>query len=226
MYRPMTGCVLALPVNAFGTGNSVNTKSIDSSPLTQRWAYALVIGWLAAVLCGLGWLVVYAHTPAGETEPQTTWPANTQIALSNDLPTLVMFAHPRCPCTRASVAELAKIAAKATGRFAAWVVLFKPAGSSETWEQTDLSRSAEEIPGVRLIVDADAKLARKFQATTSGQTLLYSPAGKLLFCGGITTARGHEGDNTGESTIIAILTGKPTDVARTPVFGCPIIEPE
>jgi hypothetical protein len=69
-------------------------------------------------------------------------------------------------------------------------------------------------------------LARQFHATTSGQTLLYSPAGSLMFSGGITAARGHEGDNVGESTIVALLTGKPTDVVRTPVFGCPIVESE
>lgn len=204
----------------------MHTTSIDTSPRTQRWSYALAIGWLAAVLCGLSWLVIYAHTPAAETEPQSTWPANQQIALNGNLPTLVMFAHPHCPCTRASIAELAKIAAQAPGRFAGSVVLFKPADSIARWEQTDVARSAEMIPGVHLVVDVDAKLARQFHVTTSGQTLLFSPAGKLLFCGGITTARGHEGDNTGESAIVALLTGKRTDVLRTPVFGCPIVEAE
>jgi hypothetical protein len=204
----------------------VHTTSTETSQHTQRWAYALAIGWLAAVLGGLGWLALYANTPARETEPQSMWPANRQISLNKKLPTLVLFAHPHCPCTRASIAELARIAASAPGRFDGSVVLFKPADTGAGWEQTDLARSAEAIPGVRLIVDVDAKLARKFCVTTSGQTFLFSPTGALMFSGGITAARGHEGDNAGKAAIVALLTDKPTNVVQTPVFGCPIVEVE
>jgi hypothetical protein len=226
MHRPKSGRCLHRLAIALWAGTSVQTKSNETSQQTHRWAYVLVVGWLAAVIGGLGWLALYANTPARETEPPSTWPVNPQISLNQELPTLLLFAHPHCPCTRATVAELAKIAAQAPGRFAASVVLFKPADSDEGWEQSDLARSAEAIPGMQLIVDTDARLAGKFHATTSGQTMLYSPAGKLMFCGGITAARGHEGDNAGAAAIVALLTGKPTDVARTPVFGCPIVEME
>jgi hypothetical protein len=54
----------------------------------------------------------------------------------------------------------------------------------------------------------------------SGFTLLYDPAGRLRFAGGITSARGHEGDSFGQRRILAVLSGDPADRADAPVFGC------
>ena len=38
---------------------------------------------------------------------------------------------------------------------------------------------------------------QRFGAETSGQTLLYDRDGRLLFSGGTTGSRGHDGDNAG-----------------------------
>jgi hypothetical protein len=179
---------------------------------------------LVVVLFGLLLLWRYANTPAQANEPEAKWPENSRISLDSHQPTLVMFVHPHCPCTRASLAELARIAAQCKGRFIGWVVFFKPNDAEANWEHSELMRDAEQIPGVQIAVDSDAELARRFEATTSGQALLYSPTGQLLFGGGITASRGHAGDNNGESAIIALLRGESLETARTPVFGCPIIE--
>jgi len=54
--------------------------------------------------------------------------------------------------------------------------------------------------------------------------LLYDISGRLVFDGGITSARGHQGDNAGRSAISALLTGQHDVVVRaTPVFGCLIV---
>jgi hypothetical protein len=196
----------------------------ESEPRSTRWPWLVAIVWIVAVLAGLETVWNYANTPAQAVEPRSEWMANSQISLDSDLPTLVMFAHPHCPCTRASVAELARIAAQGAGRFVGWVVLFKPGDAVEGWEQGHLMRSAEEIPGVHVVTDRDGQLARLFHITTSGHTLLYNPRGKLLFSGGITSARGHAGDNVGESAIVSLLGGLPAKTSHTPVFGCPIIE--
>jgi hypothetical protein len=179
---------------------------------------------MAVVFAGLMIVWNYANTPAKATEPRDAWPTNPQIALNPERPTLVMFVHPQCPCTRASVAELARIAAQREGRFAGWVVLFTPDQADADWEHSDLVRSAEQIPGIRIVTDHDGTLARLFQITTSGHTLLYSPTGALQFSGGITKSRGHSGDNDGESAILSLLDGSPAGLSHTPVFGCPIHE--
>jgi hypothetical protein len=65
--------------------------------------------------------------------------------------------------------------------------------------------------------------ARGFAARASGDVLLYSPAGKLLFQGGITGSRGHEGDNYGLSRLADLLAVPAAESAipvTSRIFGC------
>jgi len=135
-----------------------------------------------------------------------------------------MLVHPQCPCSRASIGELALLMAQSQGRLKAYVLFLKPAGFSDDWEKTDLWQSAAGIPGVKPLVDYDGMEARRFHAKTSGQTVLYDAEGRLLFSGGITAARGHAGDNAGRSAIVSLVNAKVADKAETPVFGCPLFD--
>lgn len=150
------------------------------------------------------------------------WLSGTSIPLDNTRDTLIMFAHPRCPCTRAGLDELNRLLAQSNGRIAAHVLFFKPPGYSSDWTHATLWRTAEAIPGVSVQEDTNDAVARKFGAETSGYVLLYNPRGQLLFRGGITGSRGHAGDNVGESAIISLAMGKPSGVTQTPVYGCPL----
>ena len=60
----------------------------------------------------------------------------------------------------------------------------------------------------------------KVYALTSGSCFLYDAHGKLLFSGGITSARGHEGDNAGRDAIVKLVHGRPAPQQQTDVFGC------
>jgi len=112
--------------------------------------------------------------------------------------------------------------AQAQGRVTAYVLFLKPAGFSDDWEKTDLWQSAASIPGVKVVVDQDGVEADRFQAVTSGQTVLYDTEGRLLFSGGITGSRGHSGDNAGRSAIVSLLNTGEATAAETFVFGCPL----
>jgi hypothetical protein len=182
------------------------------------------IGWIAAVAFGLGSLFQYENTPGPVGVLSQEWP-NTQIERANDRPTLVMVAHPRCPCTVASVAELARIMARLQGKVAACVLLVKPNESGPDWEETSLRRSAEAIPGVKVIFDRNGVEARRFGAETSGHTFLFDADGHLLFSGGITASRGHAGDNAGESAIVALVNNQMPPQTRSLVFGCSLANP-
>lgn len=120
--------------------------------------------------------------------------------------------------------ELAAIMAHAQGRLTAYVLFLKPAGFSEDWEKTDLWQSAASIPGVNVLIDEDGVEARLFNSSTSGQTILYDAAGRLLFSGGITGSRGHSGDNAGRSAIVSLVNVGAADRAETFVFGCPLFD--
>lgn len=186
---------------------------------------ALGLAWATAVSVGLAWVNRYQMTPGAAAAATTRWPGATAVALAPDRDTLIMFVHPQCPCSRASLGELANVMARRGDRVLAYVAFFNPGGEPQTWSQTDLWRDAQAIPGVKVLVDDDAALARRFGAATSGQVLLYDASGRLLFNGGITDSRGHFGDNAGEDAVVAMLkeNAPPTTMpAVTPVYGCAI----
>jgi hypothetical protein len=187
----------------------------------------LTLVWLGMVGIGLAWMWEYETTPGEFTTSLTHWPAESRIERNTDRPTLVIFAHPRCPCTRATISELALIMAHCPERVDVRVLFFKPSGFSTGWEKTDLWSSAEAIPGVTVISDEDGSEAKIFRATTSGLSLLYDPNGRLLFDGGITVSRGHSGDNAGRSAIESLLmNGQSDQKQQTFVFGCPLLGQE
>ena len=178
------------------------------------------IGWVIAVAFGLRVLLNYDSTPGRVGAVSQSWQSASAIQRTNDRPTLVMFAHPHCPCTRASVGELAEIMAHVQGRVSANVLFVRPKGAADDWDETDLRRSAAAIPGVRVSTDVDGLEARRFGAETSGHTLLFDRDGHLVFSGGITQSRGHAGGNAGESAIVSLVNNHRPARSKTFVFGC------
>jgi hypothetical protein len=120
-----------------------------------------------------------------------------------------MIAHPRCPCTRASLHELAVAVGQCDCDFDATVVFFRPVGADATWTNADLVGLASEIPGVRVVWDDGGQLAELYRVETSGHVLVFGQSGELLFNGGITATRGHEGGNAGRDALVSCLQGKP-----------------
>ena len=110
-------------------------------------------------------------------------------------------------------------------RVAATVVFPLPKGVAPHWEQGELWQEAAMIPGLRAITDQDGQEAGRFGVKGSGHVLLYQPSGQLVFSGGITPSRGHEGDNPGRSAVISLILQGRSPVDRTPVYGCPLLEP-
>ena len=183
------------------------------------------ISWLFAISLGLWILWGYENTPGKAAEPPKKWPADSKILPARDHATLVVLAHPHCPCTRATIGELASIMAHSQGRLTAYVLFLKPTGFSEEWEKSDLWQSAASIPGVTAVVDDEGAEANRFHAATSGQTLLYDAGGSLLFSGGITGSRGHSGDNAGQSAIVSLVNSGVAERTESFVFGCPLFDP-
>ena len=230
--------------------DQVDIQAISTHP---RIRVALVALWIAVVVGALAGLWVYKLRPGTPAELRPSWPAGSSLAASHDRPTLIMFAHPRCVCTRASLAELRAVQSRFAGRIATYVVFMHPAGSTADWSHTDTWDTASSLAGVRVVADTDGLEAERFGATTSGHVVLYDRSGSLLFSGGITPGRGHEGDGPQldqltrlieRETAGAVAAGSPTastvvparlaPTAPTaagrqlerpgPVFGCPLRE--
>jgi hypothetical protein len=188
---------------------------------TNRAAIAVAIAlWLGGVLFGFRQLLVYASTPGESAAVAESWPGASRLPRDASHATIVLFAHPRCPCTRASLNELARLLTVLEGRLDAVVVFTKPEGASEDWDRTDLCARAREIRGVTVRLDEGCVEAARFHAHTSGQCFVYDAEGRLLFEGGITAGRGHEGDNVGSQRIVSILEKRAVDRRDSPVYGC------
>jgi hypothetical protein len=197
-----------------------------SDKFGKRLWVAIGVFWLIAVAGGMRVLWNYENTSGAAGDPPANWPAQSRIPRTPGLPTIVVMGHPKCPCTRATIGELAVMMARLQNRVTAVVVLVRPHGTPDGWDDTDLRRSAAQIPGVTVMSDLDEVEVDRFNAEVSGQTMLYDVGGKLVFSGGITASRGHSGDNAGRSSIVSFVTDGTGGLSRTPVFGCALRTPK
>ncbi len=187
---------------------------------------AALVAWLFII--GIGWTMLsrYENTPGqAEAAPQR-WPLTSQMPRIPHFSTLLMFVHPHCPCTRASLEELALIETHCQHKAKTQVIFVRPENVSKDWINTDLWRSAMAIPGVDVLVDDNGKEADIFHAAVSGQVMLYDAQGNLVFSGGITSSRGHSGDNDGRDAIEAFLNKGTVPVKGTSFFGCLLLNRE
>jgi hypothetical protein len=180
--------------------------------------------WALTVADGFGRLAEYKQRPGEIESAPARWPSDSQISRNAGGATLVLFAHPRCPCTRASLAELARLMSGLGDRLSARVVFLRPTGAAADWDDTDLRQRASSIPGVLTLRDDDGVETARFRARTSGAAVLYAQDGRLLFSGGLTASRGHEGDSPGLRRIRSLLRTGSADRNDAPVFGCSLYE--
>ena len=118
--------------------------------------------------------------------------------------------------------ELARIVRFTQSELDVVVLVYAPEIMQDGWERTDLWDSFSSIPGVRVIADVDGEQIKQFGARTSGECALFDENGTLVFGGGITSGRGHEGDNIGSQSIIAFSRGHSIPASYSHVFGCNI----
>jgi hypothetical protein len=182
--------------------------------------YAFVAAW--ALTLGVGFRQVLAHatTPGKSGDVLGAWPEAVQLPRAKDRAELVMLVHPRCPCTKSALHELARLLPRIGSRAHTTILIQVPEGGDVSdWENGESWRIARSIPGVSVVADRGGKETARFGARTSGHVLVYDKAGRLLFTGGITPGRGHEGAAEGQTRIMnALSTGERSPTVR--VFGC------
>jgi hypothetical protein len=168
-------------------------------------------------------LVRYSNTPGEAAAPPLNWPGESSIRRVKNRSTLLLFAHPQCPCSEATVGELAHIVTDAPGKLEVYVLFYAPEQQSHEWVRGPLWQNTVLIPGAHAIEDRNGLEVRRFRAATSGQALLYDTTGHLRFNGGITAFRGHSGDNDVRDAIVSLAIYGSAIRAITPVFGCSLL---
>lgn len=162
----------------------------------------------------------YGLNPGKQTSLQKSIPSSMEFKLK-------LFLHPKCPCSRATLIELNKIQANIgdNPKLKTEVWFFYPEELSpsqlRSWNDTAIYRMAEGNPKLTVHLDPGGSEAKSYGAFTSGQTYLYHPDGHLLYSGGLTASRGHEGPNLGAEFISATVSGKkiPSQVESLIVDG-------
>ena len=178
--------------------------------------------WLMAMGAGFYKLYLYSTTPGTVGSVQALWPQNSGIERNTQKALLVVFLHPDCECSRATLAELQMIRPQVEEKINFVFVFFKNTQSNLSSDVSELWKTATQFQFARSLVDQDGKIASEFGAETSGQTFLYDQKGHLVFQGGVTGMRGHVGDNIGKDAILSFAhTGTPL-TSHTPAFGCSI----
>lgn len=185
--------------------------------LHQLFAAVAVAVWLTGI-GAVWWAGVRYESAPGSNGIARDWPAGAALQPAPAGVTLLFFAHPQCPCTRASLAELERIVASAPPARLFVLLADVPEGD---WRGSNFRAAAGRIPNCTVISDPGGELAAAFGAEASGHAALYNAGGRLLYWGGVTSARGVRGENAyAQMLTSAIHTA--TEVGLGPVFGCPL----
>lgn len=201
------------------------TRPVDTTsiPRTGRMIAAVATLWLVMSACGFALLYAYAFTPgpvdAGGMSIHE-WPESTSIPRAPGRWSLLMFLHPRCSCSRASLSELTRLVTTAGDALDVSVLLMSAEGMNSVADCQFL-HTVRQFKSIRILTDPDGREADRFGARTSGYVVLFDPGGHRAFAGGITIARGHAGDSPGRAAILqAIASELPAFPVAVPVFGC------
>lgn len=190
------------------------------SLIWPTWLLAFCL-WGGSIAGGSVWLLRYSFAAGKSSAAPRALPSFLKAAPSSIRAQLVLALHPRCPCSMATVRELAKILTQAPETCDVTVLMYQPASEPDRWMEGALLNECRRLK-CQIRPDPDGLLASSLGSLTSGEVQLYAADGTLRYQGGITAARGHEGDNVGETAVIENLHGNPSSLQSTKVFGCPI----
>jgi hypothetical protein len=197
-----------------------------SLPTARFSTPGLMAAW--AVVVGGGILLVegLSSREGASGAPPLLWPKESVIQPGAGRSTLLVFLHPRCPCSVATIEELSAILARGGQHVFVHAIMVAPKHLSEAWRDTDTSRAITALSAVALFLDSGGTEARRFRIETSGHVVVYNSRGHLTFSGGITSGPGRGGNDDARARLLARILGEKPDRSKFPVFGCPLFAPE
>lgn len=105
VYKCQSACVGSLVV--IPTLTDSRMPVLSSPRLWPKWALTFsILVWLGCIAFGFGVLLRYETTPSAAAGAPLAWPPSSVLPRDAHLYSLVMFVHPQCPCTAASLSEL------------------------------------------------------------------------------------------------------------------------
>lgn len=175
--------------------------------------------WVGAALFGWSAMLEHAYRPQATGEAVTRWP-QTGIEVSTLGHRIVVFAHPLCPCTQATLDTIDELLTRLPQTASVHVVFCTAGLDAQAIAHSRSLAFARRLPGVVVCCDETGEEARRFGATISGEVFAFDPDGRRVFHGGITPGRGHRGTSAGRDQLEHLLAGRHHEPCTSSVFGC------
>src|SRR4051794_21820388 len=109
-----------------------------------------ITGWLLVVLAAVYQLNTYSFRPGKPGQAPVRWPAVSSATLNPSGFNLLLFGHPSCPCTRASMAELSRLKSKLGDRLAVRI-FYVPEGDDRDALSNAIRRARETLPNAEVL---------------------------------------------------------------------------
>jgi hypothetical protein len=193
--------------------------------MAQRLKRFIFCVWV--ILCVIGLGAVSLHSFDGvvpHAADHGRWPQDSRLVQESS-ERLVIFIHPQCPCTRATLSELEAVLARHTVATTLVVSAIDPEWLTSTVMQ-HINRIQTGYPAlIDVFLDNDGSESECFEASASGHCMYFNRQGRKVFSGGITASRGHVGDNDARYRLMELIQlNSEVCTLETPslfpVFGC------
>jgi len=197
------------------------TRGLAARPsILAEWRWVgLTTVWTMTIVVGFGLVVNFETKPAESAQSASAWPADSQLRLADEGATVIMFLHPGCPCSSASLDQLDRLLSETKAPVKTYLVIVGPTDTADVGPN---ETRAATISNALLWRDEAGEEAHLFGSQTSGDVFVFDRTGHLRFEGGITAARGHVGANAASAAALSAIEGVSTAECHMPVFGCPL----
>lgn len=177
--------------------------------------------WLVLILAGTQVLTSYSNYRVDRPQSATYDHLSLARYVKKARYSLILFLHPRCSCSRATLHELSKVLRKSTNSPRVTIVMYCPNGKPDAWIEGPNDRLARKLDPHEFVIDA-GQLFQQNGIVDSGHVLCFDRSGTIRFSGGVTGSRSHEGSNQASAALRRILNGEGESCIEFPVFGCSI----
>src|SRR5947209_9261566 len=115
----------------------MNVVAEPRQPSRRRAAarVALALAWVGAVAAGFVSLWAYEAAPGARGQAPERWPAESRLPRPASRGALVVAIHPRCPCSRATLEELAEVVDRCRGGLDVHVLCYRPPSADPGWAE-------------------------------------------------------------------------------------------
>ncbi|GIX00102.1 MAG: hypothetical protein KatS3mg111_3434 [Pirellulaceae bacterium] len=179
----------------------------------------LYVLWGSSIVWGVSRVLNYSFS--GDYPTESSPDAVGEMATSTADFHVLVFVHPKCPCSMATIDNLGRLLPRCPANYAVTAIVFVPEGKDKEWAtETATFAALERLPHTRIEFDTGGTRIRQWNVRRSGHVIVKAPDGSVAFSGGITLERGHAGESLGTVSMMRVLMQQSPPARAVPVFGC------